>query len=108
MLPSYLYSTNYEGGWTKAVVEDLSSTESVSADKRERHSRAVTAVSAYGTSVALNRTRQRPASARASSAQQGRDDMPLFLCTAAHPNPSLFSTQSLGGRLASTNPGLTF
>ena len=46
--------------------EDLSSTDSSMAD---RHARAFTAVSAYGTSVALNKTRQRPVSAKVTGSQ---------------------------------------
>lgn len=44
--------------------EDLSSTGPIVTD---RHAKALTAVSAYGTSVALNRTRQRPVSAKMAS-----------------------------------------
>lgn len=46
--------------------EDLSSTGPIVTD---RHAKALTAVSAYGTSVALNRTRQRPVSAKMASSQ---------------------------------------
>lgn len=46
--------------------EDLSSTGATATD---RHAKALTAVSAYGTSVALNRTRQRPVSAKMASSQ---------------------------------------
>ena len=46
--------------------EDLSNTDSSMAD---RHARAFTAVSAYGTSVALNKTRQRPVSAKVTGSQ---------------------------------------
>ena len=35
----------------------------------DRHARAFTAVSAYGTSVALNKTRQRPVSAKVTGSQ---------------------------------------
>jgi len=47
-------------------MEDLSSTGSTETD---RHARALTAVSAYGASVALNKTRQRPVSAKIASSQ---------------------------------------
>ena len=46
--------------------EDLSSTGPTVTD---RHARALTAVSAYGASVALNKTRQRPVSAKVASSQ---------------------------------------
>lgn len=46
--------------------EDLSSTGPTVTD---RHARALTAVSAYGASVALNKTRQRPVSAKIASSQ---------------------------------------
>ena len=46
--------------------EDLSSTGPTVTD---RHARALTAVSAYGASVALNKTRQRPMSAKILSSQ---------------------------------------
>lgn len=46
--------------------EDLSSTGPTVID---RHTRALTAVSAYGASVALNKTRQRPVSAKIASSQ---------------------------------------
>lgn len=46
--------------------EDLSSTGPTVID---RHARALTAVSAYGASVALNKTRQRPVSAKIASSQ---------------------------------------
>lgn len=46
--------------------EDLSSTGPTVTD---RHIRALTAVSAYGASVALNKTRQRPVSAKIASTQ---------------------------------------
>lgn len=51
--------------------EDLSNTGSTMTD---RHARALTAVSAYGASVALNKTRQRPVSAKVASSQ-GADRM---------------------------------
>ena len=35
----------------------------------DRHAKALTAVSAYGASVALNKTRQRPMSAKIASSQ---------------------------------------
>ena len=46
--------------------EDLSSTGPTVTD---RHAKALTAVSAYGASVALNKTRQRPVSAKMASSQ---------------------------------------
>ena len=46
--------------------DDLSKTGSIVLD---RHMRALSAVSAYGSSVALNRTRQRPVSASILSTQ---------------------------------------
>lgn len=58
--------------------EDLSSTGSTITD---RHARTLTAVSAYGTSVALNKTRHRPVSAKVASSpgvdRINRDSRPV-------------------------------
>jgi len=59
-------STNPNTDKEMRTMEDLSSTGSTETD---RHARALTAVSAYGASVALNKTRQRPLSAKIASSQ---------------------------------------
>lgn len=59
-------STNPNTDKEMKSMEDLSSTGSTETD---RHARALTAVSAYGASVALNKTRQRPVSAKIASSQ---------------------------------------
>lgn len=59
-------STNPNTDKEMRPMEDLSSTGSTETD---RHARALTAVSAYGASVALNKTRQRPVSAKIVSSQ---------------------------------------
>lgn len=59
-------STNPNTDKEMRSMEDLSSTGSTETD---RHARALTAVSAYGASVALNKTRQRPLSAKIASSQ---------------------------------------
>ena len=59
-------STNPNTDKEMRSMEDLSSTGSTETD---RHARALTAVSAYGASVALNKPRQRPVSAKIASSQ---------------------------------------
>ena len=61
--------------------EDLSSTGPSVTD---RHTKALTAVSAYGASVALNKTRQRPVSAKMASSQGEVENGHLAALTRSH------------------------